>query len=223
MHLTSNQASTSTPPIWMARGLSVNLLTYSFMASMCNSEFTLSRSPSAYRNFRNYALRVDVQEVPAGQWWYRRGQSDGEYVFGRPQSSKASSYFRLILSYTRNTRSVLPNSLSHSSHTYRARTTLGDKFQFDVVRGALEGWWWVINLLAQMFHPNGLQVVCLKVLSLGISRCSSDYSGQPSAARLTLPIYIETSVVDAILWHTESCVWEHIEKLTGGQGASGCK
>jgi len=42
-----------------------------------------------------------------------------------------------------------------------------------------------------LFQHNGLQVVHLKVLAIGVSRCSYEYARLPSAARLTICIYIK--------------------------------
>jgi len=41
------------------------------------------------------------------------GQSDGEYIFGRPQSRLTSSHFHLLLSCNENSHSIFPNCWSH--------------------------------------------------------------------------------------------------------------
>ena len=53
---------------------------------------------------------------------------------------------------------------------------------------------------------NGLQVH-LEDLSMGVSRCSSEYAWVPSAARLTVSIYIERLrlILHVILWCSKSC------------------
>jgi len=42
------------------------------------------------------------------------GQSDGEYILGRPRCRYTSSHFHLLLSYNENSHSIFPNFWSHS-------------------------------------------------------------------------------------------------------------
>jgi len=114
-----DQPPPSTPPILIDHGLQVYLLTRSITASKCISEFTrsrppsaspnslnhglqvhlwvhsISRSPSAAPNTLDHGLQVHLQGATAGVRRYRGnegGQSDGEYIFGRPRSRQTSSH-----------------------------------------------------------------------------------------------------------------------------------
>jgi len=49
-------------------------------------------------------------------------------------------------------------------------------------------------LPAPLFNHNNLQVAHLKVLSIGVSRCSFNYAQVPSVARLIICIYIEKHI-----------------------------
>jgi len=79
---------------------------------------------------------------------------------------------------------------SPDSYPSRTRNTLSHEFSLDVPRGAARCWWWALCLRAPSFHSNDLQVVCIYVLLMGVSRCSSDCALLLSAARLTVCIYI---------------------------------
>jgi len=101
-------------------GLQVHLQTRSSLASKCISEFTRSQSPSASPNTLDRGFQVDLQDATAVVRRYRGnggGQSDGEYIFGRPR--KTSSHFHLILSYNDNTlylsQLLVPLALSEIS------------------------------------------------------------------------------------------------------------
>jgi len=48
----------------------------------------------------------------------------------------------------------------------------------------------LLCLLFLLFHHNGLQVVHLNDLSMGVFWCMSDSARVPSAARLTIRVYI---------------------------------
>ena len=51
--------------------------------------------------------------------------------------------------------------------------------------------WWAHCRPAPSYHHNGLQVVHLSVLSIGVCRCCSDYARLPFVDRLTVCKYIE--------------------------------
>jgi len=103
-------ASKCISPNSLGHGLQVHLQTRSIPASKCISEFTRSQSPSAYPNSLNHSLQlhlsvhsisvskcfsntldqVHLQGATAIVRRYRGnggGQSDGEYIFGRPRST----------------------------------------------------------------------------------------------------------------------------------------
>ena len=107
------------------------------MASKCISKLDRSQSPSSYPNSLNHGLQVHLwvhsiyvskclsntldqvhlQGATAVVRRYRAnrgGQSDGEYIFGRPRSRLTSSHFHLLLSYNENSHSIFPNFWSHS-------------------------------------------------------------------------------------------------------------
>jgi len=70
-------------------GLQLHLQTQSILASKCISEFTWSQSPSASQNMLDHSLQIYLSGVTAGGRRYSGnggGQSDREYIFGRPQS-----------------------------------------------------------------------------------------------------------------------------------------
>jgi len=81
--------------------------------------------------------------------------------------------------------------ISPDSYAPRTRTALSHGFRLDVTRGPVECLWWALYLLAPSFHHNGLQVMLLQVLLMGMFRCSCDYTRLPSAANLTVCIYID--------------------------------
>ena len=70
-------------------GIQVHLQTHWILASKCISEFTQCQSPRASPNTLEHGLQVHLQGVTGGIRRYRGnkgGQSDGEYLFSRPQS-----------------------------------------------------------------------------------------------------------------------------------------
>jgi len=208
------------PELTQSLGLQVHLQTCSIPASKCISEFNRSQSPSASPNTLHHSLQVHLQGVMAVVWRYRGnrgGQSDVEYIFGRPQSTKTSSHFHLLLSYNENKHSLFSNFWSHSlcprfrgSTQLRRSSTPGSIISSYLIPTVLEpkplflmnSVWMsrevrqrvdggLLCHLAPSFHHNGLQVVHLYVLSMGMSRCSSNYARAPTAARLAVWIYIE--------------------------------
>ena len=98
-------------------GLQVHLQTPSIPASKCISEFTRCWSASASPKSLDPGLYVHRQGATVGIRWYSGnggGQSDGEYILGRPWSRQTSSHFHLIISYNENTHSIFPNFWSQS-------------------------------------------------------------------------------------------------------------
>ena len=68
-------------------GLQVHLQTRSIPPCRCISEFSRSQSPSASPNMLDHSLQVHLEGATAVVRRYRGnggGQSDGEYIFGRP-------------------------------------------------------------------------------------------------------------------------------------------
>jgi len=180
------------PPSWLDHGLPVHLWVHSIPESNCISELARSWPPSALL------------------------QRDGEYIFGRPLGRYDpifiwSYHTTIIHTLSFPTFGLTPlfrdfvNSCNCTDTQCRVVLYLFTCFLCSsrqnrsfsrIPFGCRERCGGMIMacslcLLSLLFHHNGLQVVHLQGLSMGVSRCSSDHAWLPSVARLTIRIYLE--------------------------------
>jgi len=129
----------------------------------------------------------------------RGGQSDGEYIFGRPCGIYTSSHFYLILSYDENTQSTFIKFLSHSlCLSFCGSSTPGNIISshpipmlYEPERLFLRNSVWMLNWRIQMLLRLCSSTICSQI----------DY----------MYLYTETSILYAILWHCKSCDWNNDE------------
>jgi len=179
----------SASPNSLDHGLQVHLPVHSISASKCISGLTRLRPPST-------SLSSDGGCTDIHEWWW---WNEWPRVF--------SSHLVIQRKYTLYLSQLLVrvalaeilwilmagwyHIFSPSSCAPWARTALPHKFSVDVARGVAESSWWALCLLAMSIHHNGLHMVHLQVLSMGLSRFSFNYAWLPSVVRLTICIYIE--------------------------------